>query len=343
MCVWLLLTLLHITLSWNLGAQARNSFANQSLSAREKHDQIARSLNVRPGSHAPRIIWRLSWRIHSWFLPLLHAFDTARARDFDSSLKCLWCKALASKDTTSPVYDLGIAYDMLPSKSRWIIALPNRIYPRLIHYNIELRTAYLDDAVRQVRADHPDKKIRLITLGAGYDTRSVRFLTKNTIDEAWELDIKDVLDSKMIMLERLKSRRPDCVQPNITSVDLNDVSSLRRTLSEITSDRDSNWHTIFLFEGVLMYLKGEVPDQVLSACASCLQERRQSGSLVFSDFLRGVPTDGDVQTAKNRLAGDGWDLFESSWTVKPGSARHMGRARLISSIPRVMHRFMNAR
>jgi O-methyltransferase involved in polyketide biosynthesis len=294
-------------------------------------DEVAKALNVRPGSHAPRIVWRYSWKIHGWSLPFLHVFDQAGARDFDYSLKCLWCKALAGRDKKSPVYDDGIAYDMLPSGSRRIVKLPNRIFPRLIHFNIELRTAYLDNAVRQEIATNEGKKIRLITLGAGYDARSVRFLTDGVIDEAWELDITDVLDSKAIMLDRLLRRRPSCILPTIVSVDLNDVETFRDLrLSGIVSG-DTNWHTIFLLEGVMIYLDEGIPDKVLSVCSNLLHERGFSGSLVFADLLRGIPG-GNFEMAKDRLGGNGWQLVESLWCVKPGLARHMGTARVEASV-----------
>ena len=139
--------LFSVTQSWNLVAHARNRLMKQPSSTTKDHDELGERLKVRPGTDAPRVFWRLTWKIHSWSLPLLHAFDKARAQDFGNSLKCLWCKALIGVDRTSPVYDSGITYDMLPSGSRWFVKLPNRIFPRLIHYNLELRTAYLDEAV----------------------------------------------------------------------------------------------------------------------------------------------------------------------------------------------------
>ena len=336
---WLLLFLLLVLTSDTNNALSLTAKARKFLSRRPQgksetsiptSDEVAKALNVRPGSHAPRIMWRYSWKIHGWSLPLLHCFDKAAARDFDYSLKCLWCKALAGRDTKSPVYDDGIAYDMLPSGSRWIFKLPNRIFPRLIHFNIELRTAYLDNALRQEIAANEGKKIRLITLGAGYDARSVRFLTDGVIDEAWELDITAVLDSKVIMLDRLLKRRPSCVLPKIVSVDLNDVDTFRDLRLNGIVSSDTNWHTIFLLEGVLIYLDEGIPDKVLSVCSNILQERGLSGSLVFADLLRGIP-DGNFEMAKDRLDGDGWQLVESSWCVKPGLARHMGTARVEAS------------
>jgi uncharacterized protein YbbC (DUF1343 family) len=51
----------------------------------------------------------------------------------------------------------------------------------------------LDNALRQEIAANEGKKIRLITLEAGYDARSIRFLTDGVINEAWELDITAVI------------------------------------------------------------------------------------------------------------------------------------------------------
>jgi O-methyltransferase involved in polyketide biosynthesis len=296
-------------------------------------DVIAAAFNVRPGSHAPRIIWKYSWRIHGRILPLLHAFDRARSKDMDYSLKCLWCKAITGQDRTSPVFDGGLAYDMLPSGSRWIVKLPNRIFPRLIHFNIELRTAYLDRALRQeIIEANPEKKIRLITLGAGYDARSVRFLTEGLVEEAWEIDVKPVVTSKQIMLDRLQRRRPDSKLPNLVTQDLNDVESFQRIFSDIVDPSENgDWHNIIMLEGVLIYLDEGVPSKLLSFCSSYLKREELSGSLVFADLFRGLPSS-EINDARDRFGSDGWELLESSWCVKPGLARHMGVARVPKAV-----------
>jgi len=296
-------------------------------------DQIADKLKIHRGSHAPRWVWRSTWRVHGYSLPLLHAMDQARSQDLDYSLKCLWCKALSGLDTTSPAYDGGLAYDMLPSGTRRILRLPSWLFPRLIHFNIELRTAYLAQAVQREVEQFGMRKIRLVTLGAGYDARSVRLLTTGEVQEAWELDVAPVVTSKTIMLERLVQRRhqslPPLKLPNLLVQDLNDIDGYRKAVSNIigSAENTSEWHTIFLLEGVLIYLDDNVPRSLLNSCSDILRSERVSGSLVFADLFREL-ANFDVGIAGDFYQSMGWDLLYDSWCVKPGLARHMGIARV---------------
>ncbi|CAJ1953053.1 unnamed protein product [Cylindrotheca closterium] len=294
-------------------------------------NQVAKDLGIRPGSSAPRIVWKYSWRMLGYALPVLHALDEARSKDLDYSLKCLWCKALSGRDRKSPTFDDNVAYDMLPSVSRKILQLPRRLYPRLIHFNIELRTVYLDRAIREeIKRVTSSKKIRLITLGAGYDTRSVRFLEEGLVHEAWELDMPQVLQSKEIMLDRLGRRRPSTKRPNLVAQDLNDLSSFVETFANTIQDidDDASWHNIIVLEGVLIYLNEGIPSSLLTVCSKQSQERDLSASLVFADLFRALPSleVGEVEAFFKSM---GWSLDRSSWCPKPGLARHMGVARVL--------------
>jgi hypothetical protein len=279
-------------------------------------------------------------------------FDKARTPDLDNSLKCLWCKALVGLDKTSPAYDNGLAYDMLPSVSRWIVRLPERSFPRLVHFIIELRTIYLDrslqEEIKYAKIILGCHRIRLITLGAGYDTRSVKFLNNNnnreTIDEAWELDIEQVIHSKSIMLKRLQHRRPTYNLPNLVRQDLTDTSRLTDVLDNIIRPKklddenddeddendDNEWYTIFVVEGVLIYLKEEDRSKVLSVCSKSLKKSGgggRGGSFLFADRIRKLRDPTPVQV-ESWLQSDGWNLVDNSFCVHPGKARHMGAARV---------------
>ncbi|KAL3936903.1 MAG: hypothetical protein SGBAC_007872 [Bacillariaceae sp.] len=45
-------------------------------------------------------------------------------------------------------------------------------------------------------------KIRLVILGAGYDTRSIRLLQQGRVDQVWEFDLPPVMESKRWLLQR---------------------------------------------------------------------------------------------------------------------------------------------
>lgn len=344
-------------------SQSSSSFydtlaAFSSSETKKKNDHvttIAQQLGVKPGmmDFSPRF-WKFAWRMHGRLLPLLHYWDKARTADLDNCLKVLWCKALVGLDQRSPAYDGGLAYDMLPSVTRRLVTLPERFFPRLVHFIIELRTVYLDRALREeiqhaknmfsvanninnhTSTSSSKCRIRLVTLGAGYDTRSVKFLNDDDImgwriNEAWELDMPQVVASKSIMLDRLQTRRPNAEIPRLIGQDLTDFEGLTQQLTKILdSDRDSNnveWHTVFLVEGVLIYLKEADRSKVLSTCADMLKSHQQHGSFLFSDRIRKL-RDPDTAQVQGWLRDDGWQLVDGSFCVHPGKARHMGAARV---------------
>ena len=357
--------------------------------------QAAHAVGVRPALEASAATWKRAWNIQKAALPVLHWRDTCQPPDSKLSLACLWWKALSATDPTSPVYDpLGLAYDMLPSLSRNVIqgAALRRLYPRLHHANVEIRTAFLDQSVtemaRRIKLQYqparnpttdddddddtstqqrqPIKKVRLISLGAGYDVRSIKLLASGVIDQAIELDLPVVVQAKTKLLERLERRQhrrwrrqqsrrqPQQQQsfslqlPTLYGVDLNDIAAVESLLESILGMQNSNdscrgassssstppttqkvsWHTIFLFEGVMIYLNQGIPTALLRVCRTVLDNNKQHqpGSLCFADRLENIPA-GDYDIAVPVLAEQGWNL--TVWQPKPGLARHMGCAEML--------------
>jgi O-methyltransferase involved in polyketide biosynthesis len=263
---------------------------------------------------------------------------------------CLWWKALSANDEQSPAFDNSLVYDLLPRGTRVLVGKKlRRFYPRLHHANVELRTAYLDQQVTAIIMGQtktttttittPTKAaIRLVTLGAGYDVRSMKFRERGLVDQAVELDLPNVVEAKRAIFtsKRLKHRRPSLTEsmlPTFHSINLNDVDQVKEILTGILkSDDDDNddagkvWHTIFLFEGVMIYLDEGVPRRLLETCSEVLKEAGKEGSLVFADRLENIPG-GDYDIGVKELAHCGWKVVD--WQPKPGLARHMGRAELI--------------
>jgi len=137
--------------------------------------------------------------------------------------------------------------------------------------------------------------------------------------------------------ERLGRRREEINQqvlPKLIGVDLNDVDSFRSHIEAIVKEDELDksgcwevWHSIFLFEGVLMYLKDGVASQVLRICADAAQKRNSSASLCFADRLEHVPGV-DVDRCVSELSTAGWKLVD--WAPNEHAhARHMGIARLV--------------
>lgn len=300
---------------------------------------VSAELGVKPPLEASKRAWKRAWKIHKRALPILHVLDRCKPSNSKLNLACIWWKALSGNDPSSPVFDNGLSHDFLPAKSRFVVnRLFRRFYPRLHHANVEIRTAYLDQAVVGAISDSKQRahqrnetafaKFRLISMGAGYDVRSIKFLQRGDIFEAYELDLPEVVDTKARLFNRAKKRRRNIRDENIPKaigIDLNMVNDVRDALMNILGDDDENVHTIILFEAVMIYLDEGVPTSLLKICADALKPLEENGSfssLVFADRLENIPG-GDFDAGKQVLESAGWKIVD--WLPKPGLARHMGR------------------
>ena len=115
--------------------------------------EAAIKVGVIPPLNASAQAWKRAWIIHRTATPWLHKFDKYAPPDSKLCLMCLWWKALSGNNRKSPVFDNKLHYDMLPSISRRVLRGPLKwFYPRLHHSNVEIRTAYLDQAVQKAIA-----------------------------------------------------------------------------------------------------------------------------------------------------------------------------------------------
>ena len=301
--------------------------------------EAARAVGVVPTMEASQKTWQRAWRLHKALLPLLHKFDSCCPPNSSLNLACLWWKAIAGNDPKSPAYDNGLSHDLLPRGTRFIVSKRlRRFYPRLHHANVEIRTAFLDKSITNtistVKKSDEKIKIRLICLGAGYDLRSIKFLERNLVDEAIEIDLNDVIlaKKKLIGPKRLLRRRPWLKQtqmPTFIPGDLNEIQDLKNILNGVLAhkkeDTSTKWHNIFVFEAVMIYLNEGVPSSLLNLTSTVLKENGVSGSLCFADRLENIPG-GDEVLGRIEMGKNGWIL--NQWCPKPGLARHMGSADL---------------
>jgi hypothetical protein len=112
--------------------------------------------------------------------------------------------------------------------------------------------------------------------------------------------------------------------PQLVPINLNDFSKLIQVLQEILQcDKGgSSWHTIFISEGVLIYV--DDPSQVIQLCSQAVVASGESASFCFADRLANVPG-GNQDAGRQELSSAGWELV--AWQPKPGLARHMGIGR----------------
>ena len=295
----------------------RNSLKAVSSSALKKLDfnlrlqdesllrSVASALKVGAPINAPKAIWSLAWRIQCFFLPILHFFDSCVTRDTCLNLAVLWWKAIAGDK---------VAWDLLPSFTRHVVGWPFRcLYPRLHHQNVLLRTRYLDkmlkgeiDAATSGKFASSNDKIAIVSLGAGFDTRSIRFMNgvgddsmsrysgiKDEIDY-YEVDLPDVIDQKAGLLERYQRRRRGSVLPTLLKADLNELDMVRAALHGSIFSEDAKKplvrykRVIIIVEAVLMYLDKENVTPLLKSVIDSSKKHSGSVSLVFSDRFPGV-------------------------------------------------------
>jgi len=149
--------------------------------------------------------------------------------------------------------------------------------------------------------------------------------------KAYELDLESVVESKQIILNRLQQRRPSAQRPTLIPLDLNNLTAVQDKLEEIivsSRNGETDVHTIYISEGVMIYLKKTIPSGLLKLMADISRKANaesSTASFCFADRLEDVPG-GDIELAKAELSSHGWDLMD--WCPKPGLARHMGVARL---------------
>jgi O-methyltransferase involved in polyketide biosynthesis len=287
--------------------------------------EAAAIVGVKPAKFgATNTTWKRAWKVHRFMMTnVLHKFDSIQPTDSKLSLACLWWKALAANDSTSPVYDNRLAYDLLPPITRWIVSRRVcRFYPRLHHANVEIRTAYLDKSVSNIinnidmmqnynnannnnNAVTNKAKIRLIVMGGGYDTRCMKLLerlqlsnTNNTnyILECYELDLPDVVHAKQQLIQtRLHIRRPwlQSISPTLIPVNFNNLNVTQMALESILqSDNDTVSATgggaiitnnIIIFEGVMIYLDEGIPHSLLRICSDVLLNNGNMTRLTIGD------------------------------------------------------------
>ena len=384
--ILLLISVCCLSINWNLiGKERLNMLRNRRFLRIQDHSQISRFLYITEEMkitapwNAPAFVWNFAWQLHQKLIPWLHMFDRCFAEDSSYNLAILWCKAISGNRLGSRLWDEAIAFDLLPPIFRWIVQFPLCwLYPNLHHQNVALRTAFLDSALKSELSSSSNdtlltstpspscKYARVIVLGSGHDTRSLRFANMksiiNTVDlqpEFWEIDLPSVIRTRRLMLERFVERRKRrlnlmhskddvTIVPSVVGVDLNKLDEVRSALVDILS-RGGCGKVIFVVEAVLMYLHSDVVQPLLSLCVDSAKIAANGApidvALLFADRFPGVCDGGEVSSAaaammtseEERAAVETFlrptGLTLKKWMPKPGRARHMGVAILSESKP----------
>ncbi len=149
----------------------------------------------------------------------------------------------------------------------------SKVAPSGIYEYVLARTKLLDE----IFLNALEKKVhQIVLLGAGMDTRALRFANKNQGTKIIELDIEKTQQPKIEILRRKQVELPD--ELVFASIDFN-----KQSLSDvlITAGYQKDQQSIFLWEGVTMYLNSDAVDGTLSF----IRESSQKGNRIAFDYI----------------------------------------------------------
>jgi len=149
-----------------------------------------------------------------------------------------------------------------------------RLGPRGIYEYVSARTKLFDEVYRKSLADSCEQAV---ILGAGFDTRAVRYHGANCGTRIFEVDTPVTQQMKKLLLERNGIVVPGevtFVPVDFTGDDL--AAALDR--AGYRADRK----TLFLCEGVTMYL----PEAAVRRLLAFIRENAASGNLLIFDYVR---------------------------------------------------------
>jgi len=146
------------------------------------------------------------------------------------------------------------------------------------------RTRYIDDCLK---ACIDDKIEQLVILGAGYDTRAYRFGELKEKVKVFEVDHPATQEVKIEKVSRMLGSLPG----NVVYVPI-DFEKERLDKKLFESGYDRSLKTLFIWEGVTMYLTAESVDRTLAFIAGYSGK----GSRVVFDYLFESAIDGTSGT-----------------------------------------------
>jgi methyltransferase (TIGR00027 family) len=159
----------------------------------------------------------------------------------------------------------------IPFLREWCM---RKLFPAGIHEYVLARTRLFD----QVFVDALDSGFsQIVLLGAGMDTRALRFQNRNKGTMVFDLDINATQRYKREVFARKKVALP--AELVFAPIDFN-----KQRLADVLSEAgyQEKQKTLFLWEGVTMYLEAAAVDGTLAFIRGSAAE----GSLVVFDYVR---------------------------------------------------------
>ncbi len=149
-----------------------------------------------------------------------------------------------------------------------------KMFPSGIHEYVLARTRLFDEVVANaLERGFP----QIVLLGAGMDTRAFRFQDRNKGTTIFDLDIHATQRYKRELLERKKIALPKTLV--FAPIDFN-KEHLANVLTQAGYKKGQQ--TLFLWEGVTMYLEAKAVDETLAF----IRGSAAKGSIVAFDYVR---------------------------------------------------------
>ena len=206
-----------------------------------------------------------------------------------------FARACATRETDPHLRGPDILAEViLPPAARFMLNfvplrkfLMRRMFPPGIYEYVIARTKVMDTAFLEA-LDTGFSQI--VLLGAGFDTRALRFASRNHGTKIFELDVATTQEPKIEILHKQKLTFPS--ELVFVSIDF-DREDIFEMLSKVGfKDRQ---RTLFLWEGVSMYLTAEAVDGTLAF----IREHSAPSSRVAFDYLYA-----SVLRCENRFYGE---------------------------------------
>ncbi len=156
----------------------------------------------------------------------------------------------------------------------------NRFFPEGMYEYVIARTKYIDNIFQKAISNEFDQ---VLIFGAGFDSRAVRFADLNKKTRIFELDAPVTQKAKINQFKK----RGVKIDSNTTfiSIDFN-KESLEDKLLE--SGFNMNQRTLFILEGLLMYLSSEAVDNTFNVINKFAGDDSEVVfDYVYSSVLRG--------------------------------------------------------
>jgi methyltransferase (TIGR00027 family) len=191
------------------------------------------------------------------------------------------CRAASSLEkNTRYKSDDTVALKILPSPIKYLIQNPfyRMIHcrfgvPKGIYEYVIARTKYMDDVYKRAISQKFDQ---IVILGAGFDSRAVRFPVVEGNTKVYEFDSKNTQQTKFNFFEKNNVLIPAIVQ--FEAIDFVKESLLERMQ---TIGFPKNKRCLFLMEGVSMYLE---PEAIYDTFRTMVEYMGQH-SLVAFDYI----------------------------------------------------------